>query len=85
MAFNEFVSYILDNQVDPDDKVVESVFDIISVFSSFNELLNGLNSKPRYYADIIDYCVTKVNYNVFLELESGEKVKLNDIKKALSW
>lgn len=84
MAFEEIVSFAEDLMLNPVDELIESVFDVLSVFTSFNELIESLETKPRYYCDILDYCISKVDYNVLLELENGEKMKLKDIKESVA-
>ena len=84
MAFEEVVSLAGNLLPDTKEKLIESVFDVLSVFTSFNELIESLETKPRYYCDILDYCINKVDYNVILELENGEKMKLKDIKESVA-
>ena len=84
MAFEEVLSLAGDVIFDPQDELIETVFEVFSVFTSFNELINSIATKPRYYCDILDYCINKVNYNVILELENGDKMKIKDIKESIA-
>ena len=83
MAVEEIVSLVI-QEVVPDEPLLENVFDVMSTFKSYFELIDTLKNKPRYYCDILDYCINKVNYMVILELKNGEKLFLEDIKFSLT-
>ena len=82
-AFEEFKSYLSSGLLNPEDKEIESVFDVLTAFSSLNELLNSLSSKSSYYGCMIDYCINKVDYDAYLKLSNNDIIKLEDIQQPI--
>lgn len=83
-VLDELISYTKDKLADKailDD--IGPVFDAISMFTSFTDLLEQWSARPEYYRNAIDYTVKETNYVVFLELTNGEKHKLSNINKEL--
>ena len=58
--------------------------EIISMFSSLQEVCSDFDFNNNYYQPIMEYCVTELNYDINLEFESGENCSLKDIRNALS-
>lgn len=91
LAFNEVVEELAGNVFDPSDDenkeymldFLDGVFDLLAVLESFNTLVEELTIRPKYFRAIIDYCVTKVDYDVTVELLNGEKCKLTEVNKAI--
>ncbi len=82
-AANEIYEYILDNLYEIEDEVIENVFDVLGVFNSYLEMMDCLKCKPLYFCKTIDYCDTKVDYNVLLELADGNQYALSNINTDL--
>ncbi len=58
---------------------LDNVFKVLSAFTSFIELIEALTDKPKYYLATMDYCITKTDYDISLEIASGETYKLTTI------
>ena len=60
---------------------LDNVFTVLSAFTSFIELIEALTDKPKYYLATMDYCITKTDYDISLEIASGETYKLTTISE----
>ena len=83
-AISKLASYV-DGIIQGEFVVDEiGVFSIISIVTSFDELINTLILNPPYCRDIINYTITHTGYNVTLELSSGVRCNLIDVDRVLT-
>ena len=86
-AVIEFFS-LFDNDPEHDpnngDIIFENFCDVLSVCNSFVEFIDSIQPQPKYFSALLDYCINKVNYIVYVQPNSnipGSK-KLIDIYNA---
>ncbi len=58
-------------------------YNLVSVFSNINEIAQNFNNGQNYYQDIFNHCINDTDYIIYIELNSGQTHKLQDIKDAL--
>ena len=58
-------------------------YSFVTGYSGLIDLLNHVEHIPNYYAQIFDYFIDVLNYDMNIEFENGEVCELNRIRDAL--
>ena len=54
-------------------------YDIVSLYSSLNELVSDFDIGGNYYQQVFENCANNLNYNIYVELQDGQKYQLTEI------
>ena len=54
-------------------------YDIVSLYSSLNELVSDFDIGENYYQQVFENCANNLNYNIYVELQDGQKYQLTEI------
>ena len=76
-----FISASVDEFVEKafEETSLSWAYDIVSLYSSLNELVSDFDIGGNYYQQVFENCANNLNYNIYVELQDGQKYQLTEI------
>ena len=82
---NGFISAVADEFIEEafEKTSLSWAYNIVSVYSSLNDIVQRLDFDQTYYRQIFDHCINDICYEIYMELKSGQTYTLYNIQEAL--
>lgn len=81
-----FISASVDEFVEKafKDTALSWAYAMVSLFDNLYELVSDFDVGDNYYKQIFEHCTNDLNYNIYVELKSGGKYKLEEISEMIT-